>query len=1473
MNRVINTQVRNPFPGLRPFRENEEHLFFGRESQVHAMIDKLSATRFLAVVGTSGSGKSSLVNCGLCPALHRGLMAKAGTSWRIAQFRPGGNPLRALARSLSQDGVLFSEFDSNTLVLVDIIEASLRMSKLGLSRIYNDAHLPEKSNLLVVVDQFEELFRYSQVKSSPSTHAQQRSQEAVAFVNLLLDARTHADLPIYVVLTMRSDFLGDCAEFAGLPEGINEGEYLVPRLTRDERKAAITGPIGVGGADITPVLLTRLVNDVGDNPDQLSILQHALNRTWARWENEGQGRGPLDLHHYEAIGGMAHALDQHAEKAYRELPGERHRKICEKIFKAITDKGTDPRGIRRPTKFGVLHRLAEATPDEAAAVLSVFRKPSRSFVMPPLQEELDDDTVIDISHESLMRIWERLIVWTDEEVQSAQLYRRLSETAALQAAGRAGLWSDPDLQSALDWREKEKPTELWAELYSGGFGQAMSFLSASQIQRDQEKREEEERRQRELQQAHELAAERQRRIEEQAHAASRLRRWLVALVVATVCSLFAGGIALLESRRVHQSLADRNRALSIAEQKKKEANEAQIRAEERAQEAVSAEKKAEMADKEMSLEALRVRDTNLQSQSVFVNLADSMLQFTDPQMSAPWRRLKGGALLSLGSFDEAQDSLSKVLERFPDDLDARTERGYILVLRQKPGDALRDFEYIRDNIDRVSPINNLNLTVANAALGNYAAARASLKVALASMHIRDSEGGGEAFIPPDITRATGRATLEARGATFVTAMYYMGANLEAYAGNTDAFQKALARADEQAQSLSPVAKKDAIFVAMTWAWLHLGVRCPDSGARCQDYGGLASQAALWERAEYKDWADCYYEKFQEDNKSWPDRRYVQFADWVEQARKRLGSTSSCQNVKQAEPDVAALEVEAREAAAKTDYTKAKNLISQALAKARAAEKNRLLLERADVLLADGRAEKQRADNEQIIAAAAKWQLELLNNQKKTEEDERQQKLAPKQNWDDIKQQIEAHYEQTLAKPRAEQAEAEKRYRQHTQEYKSAFKELQSDCTEILRTNPMSATAHYYRALAQAWLDLKSKGPILDDLRQSVKLDPANLQALALIDELVPNEGSEQESYLQDNRQFLDRYYKISPYSAATFAHQARLAQIEKRYGDALELISKAIAMNLIDPSLYKLRSEIQLDMGFNDVQVKRNLAEGYRQAGYALRVRENGYSQDAETKEWDTLAELAKQHANDEVQCNAALTTCNITKTVEVNSEWIYGGILTVVHDGDNSKSLEARIDKGREDGIVVGSEGSVWSHYSKGEDGHERLVVKLGTSEVASVEPHSSLVRIQLLQPEGDGLARKQDMVQLKARTPLLPDRSSLWSVAKFNVTFLDLDDQVLFDYDTLYSGETPELDSKLLQRMVQDIRHAGQLYTGPLVPLREGTFAGQSLKQAMENTTTADLQGFLDYQIKYPGDVFGQRIKISTRYAAWLYAGTPSK
>ncbi len=335
-----------------------------------------------AVVGTSGSGKSSLMRAGLLPALHGGFMAQTASVWHVALMRPGSDPLGNLAEALSKLAP-FKVQDELAHFQAAMLRASLSRSSLGLIETCKQAPLPASENLLVVVDQFEELFRFKQ-EAQKSGHG----EEAAAFVQLLLEATRQRDLAIFVVLTMRSDFLGDCAQFRDLPEAINDGQYLIPRMTREQRRSAITGPISVAQGEIADRLVQRLLNNVGDNPDQLPILQHALMRTWDYWHVRRQNNSPLDLRDYAKIGGMAEALSQHADEAYNELPDDRSRKIAEVIFKRLTEKGADNREVRRPTSLQELAEVSEASIADVVTVIERFRQTGRSFLMPPPEHTL-----------------------------------------------------------------------------------------------------------------------------------------------------------------------------------------------------------------------------------------------------------------------------------------------------------------------------------------------------------------------------------------------------------------------------------------------------------------------------------------------------------------------------------------------------------------------------------------------------------------------------------------------------------------------------------------------------------------------------------------------------------------------------------------------------------------------------------------------------------------------------------------------------------------------------------------------------------------------------------------------------------------------------------------------------------------------------------------------------------------------------
>lgn len=477
--------LRNPFPGLRPFSIDEYHLFFGREGQVDEVLAKLEANRFITVIGYSGSGKSSLMYCGLVPALYGGFLKEVGNKWNVLISRPGSSPIENLAESIVKANSNYNEqTEEERLVNKKIITSMLKTDRGGLDKAVENLHGESFSSSLILIDQFEELFRFSASSNAAA------SEEAKHYVSLLLEACKNMDSPIYLAITMRSDYVGDCTKFPGLTQLINKSNYLVPQMSREQKRIAIEGPVAVGGGEISSRLLKRLLNEIGDNQDQLPILQHALMRTWDYWLRTREANEPLDIRHYNSIGQISQALSQHANEAYDELSSN-EKEIAEILFKSLTQRTNDVFGMRRQVRLGVVAELANVTDKAVIDVVEKFRQPGRSFLMPPSGIALDADSMVEISHESLMRIWTRLRKWVDEEYESAQMYRRLSDAAAMYQIGKTGLWRPPDLQLALNWQKKQRPTRAWAQRYDEAFERAVVFLDTSRITYEAEQKNQE----------------------------------------------------------------------------------------------------------------------------------------------------------------------------------------------------------------------------------------------------------------------------------------------------------------------------------------------------------------------------------------------------------------------------------------------------------------------------------------------------------------------------------------------------------------------------------------------------------------------------------------------------------------------------------------------------------------------------------------------------------------------------------------------------------------------------------------------------------------------------------------------------------------------------------------------------------------------------------------------------------------------
>ncbi len=483
------TTQRNPFVGLRPFNSDEALLFFGRRQQTVELLERLHQGRFVAVTGSSGCGKSSLIRAGLIPKLLAGFLVADRDAWRIATLKPGDAPLQNLTKALNE--------------IID--DSALRIPHSALQEGGAQAILEHlqptltaaNANLLLLVDQFEEIFRFG-VESKQA----ERREEAADFVALLLQLAEQRALPVYVVLTMRSDFLGDCDNFHGLPEALNRSQYLVPRLTREQRRQAIEGPIRLFGAEISPRLLDRVLNDVGDQMDQLPVMQHALMRTWERWEFEEAKRKrdwdaeregvaapeplPLDVPQYEDAGTIKNALAQDAEAALNGMD-DTQLKLVERIFRTLTATDDKNRRIRRPAHLSELAAVAGTTTEEVRAALHNFHSGGRSFVL--LNEE--DDPLVSISHESLIRQWSKMDDFFDNELESQKLYVRLVDAACRYENEETELLPIVELVLATQRIQDQNLNRAWAKRYNDSdddFDSAFTFLLTSLEAKNKEQR-------------------------------------------------------------------------------------------------------------------------------------------------------------------------------------------------------------------------------------------------------------------------------------------------------------------------------------------------------------------------------------------------------------------------------------------------------------------------------------------------------------------------------------------------------------------------------------------------------------------------------------------------------------------------------------------------------------------------------------------------------------------------------------------------------------------------------------------------------------------------------------------------------------------------------------------------------------------------------------------------------------------------
>ncbi|MGK7893531.1 MAG: caspase family protein [Xenococcus sp. (in: cyanobacteria)] len=466
-----------PYMGLQAFTEESAQYFYGRDALVQRLVNHVNHETKLAVIGASGSGKSSVVRAGLFYQLSQGQQIPQSDRWLLKCFRPGSNPFVSLAQCLSNE----AGQTANTQLRLPIEE----LLSQGVEGFVKWLRSRPEPMVVLVVDQFEELFTLA------------RESERKQFVDMLLETVEYAGDRFKLIFTLRADFISSCLEIPKLAEIIQKFSVLVtPYLTESEYREAIVKPATQVGLKVEPGLEEVLLQELSGGTGDLPLLQFVLQKLW-----ENRHRGVLTLDAYRKLGGIKGALEKQAQDLYDSLDPETQA-AAKWIFLNLTKIGDGTEDTRRRvTKSDLivpkypaeliektLQKLTEAKliitnlPSGIATGVSRDDRLTRDYSQ-LLRRAMQQEPTVEVVHEILIRYWSTLRWWLEENRSRLKLQRQIEQAAIL--------WKNKNQQPDFLLRgiRLAEAEEIFSQYPDELMEVSQDFIKACLAQRDQEKRE------------------------------------------------------------------------------------------------------------------------------------------------------------------------------------------------------------------------------------------------------------------------------------------------------------------------------------------------------------------------------------------------------------------------------------------------------------------------------------------------------------------------------------------------------------------------------------------------------------------------------------------------------------------------------------------------------------------------------------------------------------------------------------------------------------------------------------------------------------------------------------------------------------------------------------------------------------------------------------------------------------------------
>jgi WD40 repeat protein len=484
----------HPFPGLKSYGSHESNYFSGRNRQKHELLKKLSESNFAAVVGSNGIGKTSFVNSEILPELHKGFIVKGLKNWKIVAFRPGKNPLDALATALSSVEIVQSgdaeKIESN---LNDKFEHILRSNKFGVIEIIENYKLAQNANILLFIDHLDDLIFYADYESRESS-----KKDIEIFIDRLVETINQSAYPISVITTLRTEIAGHFSRFPHLAEVINKNQFLLSALDRKELLPIFDKITAAGAITFSPDLIAHINNFYKTHPLALGEFQHAMKRCVETWRDEG-GKGPVSLANLVTAGGLDHSISHQLDNTYGFLSKE-DKQTCRLIFQAITGMTTAGTALTIPRSIQEISEITNRGSDEIIGVAKHFtdvncgvikvydaqditgRLEQLDHILDQSSNKISANSEISVAQDILLEAWPRLDKWVKEERLNANIYADIAKDVAKKEPPYEG----GKLKETWKWYEQSQPHLGWAKRYHFAFEAVEVFLLKSKKRSDRD---------------------------------------------------------------------------------------------------------------------------------------------------------------------------------------------------------------------------------------------------------------------------------------------------------------------------------------------------------------------------------------------------------------------------------------------------------------------------------------------------------------------------------------------------------------------------------------------------------------------------------------------------------------------------------------------------------------------------------------------------------------------------------------------------------------------------------------------------------------------------------------------------------------------------------------------------------------------------------------------------------------------------